>query len=344
MTRRYIYVLTGITLVVVFLMAFLHFNANNPKQRKHGFNRAVFKSGLVKLHSVNQSIVDVAGMHAGKLYLVTKDPGELLVTDTAFQNKQTIQLMIAVTNQLRSNFTTTLLDSFVYIAGHNVPSITRYDLSTQTASEFKTDRAFSRFALLNDQSAALRGFNASFDDELFRKVNMPTATYIEEKDITDKTAGGGFVTDGMLHYDKRTGRVVYNFFYCNRLLFLDTNLNLLQTGNTIDTFKTYTAGAKAVRTTQGVSYTFSKPPELLSLHSCVSDGKLFIYSRLKADNDETEIYKNHTVIDVYDILSGKYDGSLYVPGKRMLKFRVFDNRLYAIYPDALVTYQLTTLI
>lgn len=340
MTRRYFYLLAAITVAVVFLMAFLHFTADNPQYRKKGFTRTAINTSLVRLHSVNQKVADVAGIYSGSLYLVTNNPTELLVADTGFQQIQPLRLNIEINNKWHSNFTTTLLDGSIYIAGHNVPAIARYDLLTQQTTIHNTDRAFSRIAILNDHSAMLRGFNASFDDELIRKMDMPAGVYQDEKDITDKTEGGGFVTDGMLNYDHTTGRVVYNFFYSNRLLFLDTNLNLLQTAHTIDTFKTYTASAKAVQTSRGVSFTFSKPPTLLNLHSCVSNGKLFMYSRLQADNEDVEVFKNNMVIDVYDVTTGGYNGSLYVPGKKMQTFRVFENLLVGIYTDSLVTYQI----
>jgi hypothetical protein len=47
---------------------------------------------LVQLHTFNKQLVDVAGIHAGKLYLATKEPGELLVTDTEFQQVQPLQV------------------------------------------------------------------------------------------------------------------------------------------------------------------------------------------------------------------------------------------------------------
>jgi hypothetical protein len=80
------------------------------------------------------------------------------------------------------------------------------------------------------------------------------------------------------------------------------------------------------------------------MYSCVNKGRLFIYSRLKADNDDLEQYLNTDIIDTYDVKTGSYTGSIYIPRedkKRMVKFEVFDNWLIALYNHDAAVYQIS---
>jgi hypothetical protein len=189
----------------------------------------------------------------------------------------------------------------------------------------------------------VRGFDAQFKDEHFRTIQLLSGRSVEEEGVTDKTEGGGFVTDGMLHYDEYTNTVVYNHFYSNRILYLDTSLHLLRTGTSIDTFSRYTARATAITSSKGTYFTFTSPPKILSWSSCVDKGRLFIGSRLKADNETHERFKSNLVIDVYDIKTAAYTGSLYIPalpGERMIKFDVFNDRFFAIYENRVAAYRI----
>lgn len=345
MKRKYIYILSGIIVVVFLAMIFLKASTQELNTTSNGFVRKASSLSITKTgeQQFQQPLRDIAGGSGDSIFIVTAQPDKIIITDGNLQHEKLIDLPVAVHKKLSANFTTRLLYPDLYIFGSNVPCVIHYNFTTGKETVYPISRAFSRSALLSPFTVMVRGFDAQFKDEQLRKINLLTGISVEEKGITDKTEGGGFVTDGMLHYDANTNTVVYNHFYSNKILYLDTNLHLLRTGTSIDTFSSYTAKATARTSSKGTYFTFTSPPKLLSRSSCVSNGRLFISSRLKADNETHDRFINNTVIDVYDIKTAAYAGSLYIPelqGKRITKFEVYSDRLFAIYDNRVVVYRI----
>lgn len=345
MKRKYIFILTGIVAVVLLVMTFLKASVKEMNGRPNGFKRVPVQLTITKLmeRSFSQPLRDIAGIMGDSIFIVTANPSKLIVINSELKNEKLIELPLSIHKNLAGNFTTRLYNNELYIFGSNVPCVIRFNIKTGREEVFPVNRAYSRSAVISPNTIVIRGFNAQFKDEDLRIINLGTGVETEEKGITDKTEGGGFVTDGMLHYDEKNNEVVYHHFYSNKLIVLDSNLQLLRKGTTIDTFSNYTAKATAHTTSKGIYYSFSAPPKLLSDGSCVSDGRLFIHSRLKADNDTREQFLNFSTIDVYDLRRVAYTGSIYMPvlpEKRLIRFTVLHDKLYAIYDNRVVVYRM----
>ncbi|WP_207513524.1 hypothetical protein [Longitalea luteola] len=345
MKRIHTFLLVSITAAVFLAMAFLKASVKQMNDAGNGFKRKQAPFSITKIaeRRFYVPLRDVAGVSGDSIFIVTARPNEIILTNSALTKEQMIDLPITAHNKLAGNFTVRLNYPDLYIFGSNVPCVIRYDLIVEKETIYPVSRAFSRNALIDTNTVIIRGFDSSFKDENISTINLLTGARTVEKDLTDRTDGGGFVTDGMLHFDKKTNTIVYHHFYSNKILYADTGLQLLHKGTGIDTFNTYTAKAVATSTAKGTYFSFTAPPKLLSNGSCVSEGRLYIHSRLKADNETSRRFMNSIVIDVYDINTRSYTGTLYVPslpGKRLVKFNVLHDRFYAIYENQLVVYSI----
>ena len=75
----------------------------------------------------------------------------------------------------------------------------------------------------------------------------------------------------------------------------------------------------------------------------VAEGKLFLQSMLKADNELPLDFAENTVIDAYSVTNGNYVASFYIPpykGHKPNQFNVINKKLYAIYGNTVVVYDL----
>ena len=343
MKRKYIYVLTSIVVIVFLIMTLLKVSVKGMNNERNGFVRNPVSLSITKIgeRTFLQPVRDIAGVNGDSIFIVTAYPDKIIITNKDLGYERVVDLPITNDKKLTSNFTTRLRFPELNIFASNLPAVIRYNLATGRKITYPISRAFSRSALISPNTILIRGFNEHFTDEQLQKIDLSTGTSIEEKGITDKTDGGGFVTDGMLHFDELTNTVIYTHFYSNKILYLDTNLNLLHTGASIDTFKTYTAKATGIPTSKGTFFTFTSPPKLLSWSSCVSKGRLFISSRLKADNDTPGRFKNNIIIDVYDVKTTAYAGSLYIPvlpGKHLVKCKALNDMIFVIYENTVVSY------
>ncbi|MNL00817.1 hypothetical protein D3C87_1212600 [compost metagenome] len=169
-----------------------------------------------------------------------------------------------------------------------------------------------------------------------KKYQLPADFF---KDRTDN-----FSVDGFTCYNKTAGRVFFTYYYRNQFLCLDTNMNVLYTGTTIDTntiakikLAEYEADGKTIRT--------MAKPALMVNKKGYSDGNYYYNeAALAGDNEDRRTFNKHTVLDVYKLDNGgKYSHSLYLPNykdKQLTGFAVRGDLLMAIYDRYLVSYSL----
>lgn len=160
-------------------------------------------------------------------------------------------------------------------------------------------------------------------------------------EILENAADGIFSSDGMLNYSPGQALLVYLYFYRNQYICLDTNLNLVYRGRTIDT--NAAAKIKTANIISDNSTTLSGPPLIVNRNSCVFEKSLYINSGLKANNENRSAFSHSSVIDVYDLAKGKYESSFYIPdykGRKIKSFQVCNSKLIAVLDHYLLIYSL----
>jgi hypothetical protein len=179
-------------------------------------------------------------------------------------------------------------------------------------------------------------------DRIRRKsIFIGTSSPHIQKDLLQTQVDGILCTDGHLQYSHSENMLVYTYRYRNQFLCIDTGLNLVRKGKTIDT----TSVAKiAVAETDG-KIIMSKPPFVVNRTTSVAGKHLFVNSNLVARNESAEVVKNRSVIDVYDITDGSYLYSFYIydeAKEKMQSFMVQDSFLIATFKNYVARYDLAT--
>jgi hypothetical protein len=123
--------------------------------------------------------------------------------------------------------------------------------------------------------------------------------------------------------------LVYSLFFVNQFICLDTTLNVIYTGHTIDTVSHFGNKVGSLQIgphSEGLTNTL--PLHITNWESCVWSGKLYVNSMLPAENEQPNAFAKQSVIDVYNLRGGIYEGSFYLPdidGERLVNFRIMDN-------------------
>ena len=160
--------------------------------------------------------------------------------------------------------------------------------------------------------------------------------------ILEKQVDGVFCTDGVLHSQPDSNRLVYIYNYRNQFICMDTNMRIRYRGRTIDTISHVKFSVGNIPSQRAI--TMSSPPVFVNEQSCISGNYLFVHSGLHADNEEMSIFKNSSPIDVYSLVDGSYVLSFYLPDyhhKKIRDFSVFGHTLVALYDHYAYTYSLT---
>lgn len=231
----------------------------------------------------------------------------------------------------------------ISITEHKTPSF----ITTNTSFNYERlhqlkDLKFDIIQVLSPNSIVIRYFDFKLKQYLLQKVIV----YPDFKRLgiykPKKQLRSDFSTDGFFSYNKTRNRLFYSFYYRNQFLCLDTNMNLLYEGKTIDTNHVAKIETVELKSSGRIEKIFSKPPFYVNKRGFTDGSVLYINSALASDTEKPEDFNNYSVIDVYEAVNGKYHHSFKLPnqfGKKLNDFAIYRKHIVALYDQYLVAYQ-----
>jgi len=332
------------TLMIIALIFFAGgFTAN-----KNGFNRKIENMSLQPLGWIKKppDITGIGCVTNNHIYFQTITAGKLAITDHRLHNIQFLSIHYPSDEKTASLFYTIIDSPNIYLLAGNKGTIAHANLHNRIFCNYPFKLpVFTRAAFIPPSTFIIRGNDTSSTkpDQVFMKINIASSLLQQEKNLSEKKGDAGITTDGLLHYDLSTHLLTYTFFYNNHILCFDTNLRLIHKTHTIDTTNAYQIQTGSTGTETEKVFTNTMPSRIVNWESDVSDGKLYINSWMKADNESIHQFNNNSVIDVYDVITGAYKKSFYVPffrGEKMESFKVCKNELVAIYKSYIAAYHI----
>lgn len=328
------------SLLIIVSLAFL---SEAAKTRSNAFIRMapshVAMPTLIRdLHAASWYL---AGGTSSRFYLANRSaPALLMEVDLQLKDSALHYLsLISVGNRISKSLKITV-DSPVICAAEGVSPLLASGQVGDTALHRLPNHAyFGLAAPLSSTTQILRATDARLNQNIL--IKQTPDTLIGNGPILEKQVDGIFCTDGALHSQPDSNRLIYVYSYRNQWICLDTNLNIRYKARTIDTISRVKFSVGSIPSQHAL--TLSSPPTFVNEQSCISGNYLFVHSALRADNDENDLYEMSSPIDVYSLVDGKYLLSFYLPDYRKHKirdFRVFGNTLVALYDHYAYTYTL----
>ena len=323
---------------IIGLLAFLSKNIN---VQKNGFTRRLSPTTLQFRKQVTFPVIvnRLIGSQAGKLYFQGNNPYELYITNLSLDSLTTLPLSIPPNKNIRTGTRLFLDGRYLFISCRNLPGIINYDLDSHQSNNHILPYYYSKEARMSKDCFILRASDRKTNAPVFVKLNLNATRERQEDHFSAKDENSIFSTDGILYYDTTTHLVCYTYFYQNGFICMDTNLNLLTRARTIDTITKREIKVARV----GHSLTMKQPPAMVNNIGAVSDGKLYLQSMLKADNELPLDFAENTVIDAYSVTNGNYIASFYIPSfkeNKPYQFNIIGKKLYAVYGKTVVVYDL----
>lgn len=158
--------------------------------------------------------------------------------------------------------------------------------------------------------------------------------------LLEQKGDGVFDTDGIISYSKEHQQLIYTYYYKNQFLQLDNRLKLLSKQNTIDTTKTTVITSAKLSTGENKMTT---PVRAINSKVIAHRNLLFIISNSMGQNESKQMWKQASIVDVYDFVSNSYVGSFYINHlgeDKLSDFIVTNHYLYGLFDKQLVRYQL----
>lgn len=306
-----------LTMLVLMLVAIgtlytLNATSNAPNRVKNGFKRTFLpiESGVLYQLEFPTTVRELAGQSGDTLFLMTGEPGKVYVTDVTLKKPMIIELADPKIKKVVPRFYTTVKGNDVYILGGNAKAYALGDLKTGKTRKIDLhfDGPFDN-PVMAGENFVVRIIDPGTLNARYALINKNGKILNRETDISKGKGDAGMVYSSLLKYDQETELFVNLHYYDNGYEVFSKDLSLIRRGHTVDT--TYNNPTQIFKKDGAVGY--NHPPVAVSGYAATHKGKLYVRSKLLADNeDKAEFYAN-TVIDKYDIKTGKYEGSIYMP-------------------------------
>ncbi|CAM3625751.1 MauE/DoxX family redox-associated membrane protein [Flavobacterium gelidilacus] len=159
--------------------------------------------------------------------------------------------------------------------------------------------------------------------------------------LLEKQIDGFFDTDGMLNVDRNNNKIVYTYYYRNQYIIADKNIELVKRRNTIDT--TTKAKLKIVNIKETGQRKIASLPATVNQITTTHNNLLYVNSKLIGRFEPKEMWKQASIVDIYNSDKGTYLSSIYIydVNKEKLKSMfVLKDKLYVIIGQHLHIYKL----
>ena len=230
-----------------------------------------------------------------------------------------------------------------FLVDGNVPAVFQGKIKDWNAKFIMMGKSYFSFIQpIDSMTLIFRATLNSTKTNTLGRITISDTNFLKfSPQLIQMQIDGVFDTDGQLFFDTYSNRVVYVYAYRNEYIVADNDLNLIHRGNTIDTVSQ--AKLTVVKVKSNGETKLAAPPLLVNKASAVYRNLLFINSQLPGQFENLEMWKNASIIDIYDASAKKYLSSFYIYdlGRKKLKnFYVNGNHLYALIDDKIVIYKL----
>lgn len=236
-----------------------------------------------------------------------------------------------------------VIDSWFYLTDGTVPCLFIGKTTNWKATQIQeTKTYFSAFEPIDSTAAIFRGKSLKTGQSILGTMTFSNnkARVIYGEGLLQKQIDGIFDCDGLLHYNPQIQKLIYSYYYRNQFIVADKSLKLSYRGKTIDT--TTTAKIK-IATLRNGDRKMAEPPLMVNKLSSTSGNQLFINSNLRGRYESLTLWKQTSVIDVYNLNTKAYEYSFYVydlNDKKPQTMWAIKDKVYFLFNNTLVAYQL----
>lgn len=296
------------------------------------------------------SIVDLkfnsyyfAGAGNQSLYLGNSTtPLKLLSIDNNLNQKR-ISIKVDPADFKFKSIKTAVRPPYFYIVDSWSPAFFTGSIDNWKAELKKPRPPYFNIAVPMDSSSfVFRGISSSTSNNVLGIFRIfPESKIIMAPDLLEKQIDGVFDTDGMLHYSSKTQNIVYIYTYRNQYIVADKNGQLIYRGNTIDTISK--AAVKVVNMKNNTERAMSAPTLNVNKTSSVFGSLLFVNSNIPGRYEQKQVWKQASVIDIYDLRKKSYLFSFHIygiNGRKLRDFMVTQDFVFALIGSELAVYKI----
>lgn len=337
-----------LTLISVLIVILLFVSSEHIIKKQNPFVRRYLPHGVAEKDTLdlNVNTFYFSGYYKDKLYLGnTRSPLRFISVDSLLQREDYL-IKIDSTQFKYTYLRLKTAYPYFYLADGSIPIVYKGQLNTTQKTKqtevFSFQQAyFNDFIPIDSTSVAIKGQSSQDYKNVLGVINSknsPSVSIFPE--LLQSDSDGVFDTDGSFSYSKKNKILIYTYYYKNQYVLTNSSLDLLNRQNTIDTTKTALITATELASGERKMTT---PISAINKKVVVKNNLLFIVSNSLGQNESKAIWKQASIVDIYDFKKDSYIASFYIYhlGKEKLKdLIVTDHYLYGLFDQKLVRYRL----
>ncbi len=321
--------------------------SNDWRQNPGSFLREFPPHPALEADAIELNFSDyyIAGGTENTIYLGNYSaPLHMVVVNTSTMDTSHVRLHVKNIHDQKFWSIDVKVDSpHFYLTDGAVPRIYKGSVESWQAERYPFDSVyFLDFEPITSNSFAIRALGRPIRENTLGKIGTSSPHVKMKPGILKKQVDGVFCTDGTMHFNRERNELTYLYLYRNEFTVLDTNLNVLRVGHTIDTTTQANIKVEMIQSTGETK--FSTPQRIVNRSSAVRGDLLFVNSMLVARNESPKAVVHATAIDVYQMFDQEYLFSFYIydyDNKERLKdFLVRGDNLYAMFSRHLQVWNL----
>lgn len=320
----------------IITMALLYVWSEDIIHHRNNFVRrySAFSEPESKKLDLKSSSFYFAGADGSTIYLGnTLAPRMLLAINTSFNKVDRILIELDHMDLPFRAVHIRVAPPFFYLTDGTVPCVFRGNLKDWKAKLIdKQEVPFTHAEPIDSLHMVIRAIHPTQMQNSLALLDFNSSTNpIWKPGLIISQKDGIFDSDGLLFRNGYTSDFHYIYFYRNEFFRLDSSLIMRGRAHTIDTV--YQANLKVAYLKDRHERKLSAPPLIVNRTAAAYDNLLFVNSQLIGRYEDAQMWRQASIIDVYNINNNSYDSSFYiyhVENKPMRSFMVQGNTLYAL--------------
>lgn len=344
MKQKIIYIVLTMILSAA-LVVVLFFRSEYLMKKENPFVRRFLPHHIDKAKYLDLKVNSyyIAGITADTIYLGNYT-APLLVTAVPTNLGVQVEHQIKLDETKRSfrSLTVQVSDETFFVSDGTVPIIYKGTTTHWYAHKYMEEKIyFSLLAPTENDHFLFRSQRANTGEHVLGKLQVnDTSTFELYDNALQKQIDGIFDTDGQLVTDVKTQQGIYTYYYRNQYLVYHQQNNSFTQGKTIDTT---TLAKIEITTLSNGETTMNAPPQKVNSKTYAYNGLLYVKSELLGKNEPKSMWKQASIIDVYDYNKNEYQYSFYTYDHLKDKIKAFavnDTYFFGLVGNSLVRYQI----
>ena len=298
------------------------------------FNRNFQEKKITKINEINLpfEVYNFAGMKDNVIYFSSKKLNEILKYDLT-----TKKFLTKILNH--KNHNSNILGDSLFSFDPYFRKMYIYDTNKlDLISEVSLNVGFDRALAVNKNLILLRSATDKYTKTILStydiKSNKNNKLKIQLDDSLE--VDGGLKTDGYFTY--KNSSIIFTQYKKGNFYKIENNLNKINRFKTIDNIQK----VEGVNLSKDSTFYFEKPVLNSNLLTSISANKVYIISFVKGNSDKLSDFTKYRMLDVYNLETGKYLESYYLPNDGIEKandFYIENNKIYLLFNSKISIYE-----